>query len=285
MLKTISPSQLDAMGCRFAWFLGYKKGFRPKRSAIALEFGTGIHYAMERYYGHDEDLVGAFKAWAKKRIKELRGFPEDADKLKEEVALGVGMLDGYQEEYATESFEVLATEQMLRRKLPPPNEDYPVIDTRLVARLDGLVRDGDTRKLYSLEHKTFGRFEPGFMDRDHQMTAQVWLGQKVAKKLGLDEPVVGVIYNGLRKQLPGPKVKNRLFERHKIYRNPNQIRILLQRAYHQVVEFSQENFPIFPQPNPVKCNMCDFGDVCRAYMLGEDWRFLLQELYSRRGDR
>ncbi len=282
-MNSISPSQLDAMSCRFAWCLGYQKGYRPKRSAIALEFGTGIHFALEQYYGKKhQNPVKAFAEWADKRIHELADFPDDAMRLAESKDLGVGMLEGYLEEYPKDGFEVLATEKFLKSPLPSPTDKDPEIDCLLSARLDGLVRDNQTGLLFSLEHKTFSQFSPGFMDRDHQMTAQVWLGRSLAQNLKIEGEVAGVIYNGLRKQLPGPRVKNRLFERHKIYRNERQIDVFLHRAYHQAVEFSAKGLAIYPQPNMIRCAQCDYEDVCRAYMLGEDWKFLLQELYDKR---
>ena len=144
-------------------------------------------------------------------------------------------------------------------------------------RLDGLVRDNQTGKIFSLEHKTYGQFSPGFMDRDQQFTAQVFAGQALTETLGIKEEVAGVIYNGLRKQLPGPRVRNRLFERMKVYRNKRQMEVFLHRAYHQYMEFRRKDLAIYPQPNLVRRNQCDFGDICRAYMLGEDWKFIRDE--------
>lgn len=279
--NTISPSQLDAQSCRLSWYLGYKKGYSPKRSSLPLEFGTGIHYALEMYYSKKEEPDQAFDRWVDRRIRELSQYPDAAMELEESRRLGKGMLKGYREEYPKETFKVLATEHNVKRKLPAP-EGCPEIDAFVSVRLDGLVRDDETGRLFSLEHKTFERFQPGFLDRDHQMTAQVFAGQSLADSMGLEESVYGVIYNGLRKQLPGPKVRNKLFERRKVYRNARQIDVFLHRAYHQYVQFQDPDLAIYPQPNMVRCSSCDFGGVCQAYMLGEDWKFLLRENYKRR---
>lgn len=283
-MNTISPSQLDAMSCRLAWFLGYKRGYSAKRSAPALEFGTGIHFALEQYYGKGKDIVKAFIFWADRRIRELNEeFPDAAEKLLEMRSLGIGMLEGYMEEYkGKDNFDIIKTEEFITRPLSSPTDKDPDPDCSISVRLDGLVRDHQTKKLFSLEHKTFSTFTPGFMDRDQQLTAQVYAGQALCDKLKLKEEVVGVIYNGLRKQLPGPRVKNRLFERQKVYRNANQMKMFLHRAYHQYMEFNREGFPIFPQPNLVRCSQCDFSDVCDAYVLGEDWNFILKELYTNK---
>lgn len=283
-MNTVSPSQLDAMSCRFAWYLGYKQRYSAKRSSAALEFGTGIHYALEMYYGKNKNPIQAFTTWADKRIRELNeGFPESAEQLLDMRALGVGMLEGYMLEYAgKDDFDVLKTEQFITRPLLPPTDKDASPNCSISVRLDGLVRDHQTGKLFSLEHKTFSQYSPQFMDRDHQLTAQVYVGQALADTMDIKDEVIGVIYNGLRKQLPGSRVKSKLFERSKVYRNSRQIEVFLHRAYHQYMEFQRKDLAIYTQPNLIRCSQCDFGDVCRAYSLGEDWRFILKELYERR---
>lgn len=283
-MNTISPSQLDAMSCRYAWYLGYKRGYSAKRSSSALEFGTGIHVALEAHYKKNRDPVKTFTTWADRRIRELNtDFPESAEQLLDMRALGQGMLEGYLKEYdGRDDFEVLETEKYLTRPLPPPTDKDPDPNCSISVRLDGLVRDNRTGKLFSLEHKTFSQFSLAFMNRDHQLTAQVFVGQALINSMGIEGEMAGVIYNGLRKQLPGPKVKLRLFERHQIYRNSRQIEVFLHRAYHQYMESQRKDLAIYPQPNVVRCSQCDFSDVCLAYMLGEDWRFLLKELYEKK---
>lgn len=285
-MDTISPSQLDALSCRLAWHFGYKQGWRPRRSSPALEFGTGIHYALDAYYSKKGDLVKSFEIWADKRIRELsKEFPDAASELFDNKNLGIGMLTGYLEEYSEDDFDVLATEQYMTRPLPiPPLVDrHEDPDCSVSVRLDGLVRDHQTGRIFSLEHKTADRFNPQFLDLDHQLTAQVFVAQAAAEKLGFEGEVSGVIYNGLKKNLPSARVKSKLFERIKVYRNQRQIDIFLHRAYHQYMELKNKGFVIYPSPNLVRCNQCDFQSICRAYMIGEDWKFLLEQTYDRRG--
>ena len=282
---TISPSQLDALSCRFAWHLGYRCGYRPIRSSPALEFGTGIHTALEFYYGKKGDPISFFQHWADERKKILK--PEHDDDIKrmdDAKKLGSVMLQGYLDRYdGKDGFDVLATEQYLKRRLPIPGKET-FSKCSVAIRLDGLVRDHQTRKLFSLEHKTFSRFQLSFLDLGHQYTAQVWVGQELAKQLGLDESIAGVIYNGLRKQAPGPKVKLELFERHRIYKTEQQIKVFLHRAYHQYREAICGHVAVYPQPDPIRCGQCDFKEVCAEYHRGGDWKFLLSELFTKRED-
>jgi hypothetical protein len=279
---------MDAMACRFSWHLQYQEGYRPKRKNINLELGTGIHLALERWYGMRADPVEVFTSWADGRIQELEqseaAWIDDIQKFYEARALGIAMLLGYKERYAEETFDVVATEHTLRRRLPIPKTER-LSQYWLVARLDGIVRDKATGQLYSLEHKTFERMNTEQLELDHQMSAQVWLGQDLVSQMGLDGSLIGVIYNGLRKQTPGPRVSVPLFERHVICRTEQHIRIMLHRAYWKAKEMlSNRNLPIYPDPNPMRCSWCDFKVVCTEYMRGGDFRFLLKELYDKRGE-
>lgn len=282
-LKGVSPSQLDAMDCRLKWSLGYPKGFRPIKAAIPLELGIGIHEALEYY--HKGDQVGAiefFASWAENRIDQL-GI-DATDRFIEAMTLGKQMITGYVEEYADrDDFEVLVTEQTLRHRLPIP--DGGTSRYTLTVRLDGLVREHETAKLYSLEHKTYARLDPKAMEMNQQFTAQIWLGRYMADKLGLEDHVHGVIYNGLRKQAPGPRVKAPLFHREKLYRTESEIHTMLYRAYWACREFAQKDLAIYPQPSPIRCSMCDFRGVCLEMQRGGDWESLLEMDFTRRSNR
>lgn len=281
---TISPSQMNAMDCRLNWYWSYHEGYKPIKSSPALELGIGIHEALDKYYSEGADLVAFFEEWSDNRIRELAAvWDDDNDDLLENKELGMAMLQGYVEEYdGKDNFDVIATEKTLMSRIPVPGRDT-LSKCYLVARLDGLVRDHETGKLFSLEHKTFSRFNPGHMEVDHQFTAQVWLGQNLANEMGMDEEVVGVIYNGLRKQKPSPRVRLPLFERHKLYRTEQQINVMLHRAYWQYREFNKPGIPIYPQPNPIRCGMCEFQNVCAEYQRGGDFQFLLDEQFTKRG--
>lgn len=283
---TVSPSQLDSMSCRFAWYLGYNQGYRNKKSAISLELGTGVHYGLEMYYGQQLDPVESFLRWAEKRREEMDlKWDDDKKEFEDAVKLGSGMLAGYLAEYhGKERFEVIATERTLMRQLPIPMSDR-MSPYWVSVRLDGIVRDLADGKIYSLEHKTFSRLTAGHLERDHQMTAQVWVGESVLAEMGIEEPIIGVIYNGLRKCLPGPRVTHPLFHRQKVYRTSRQVEVFLHRAYWQKKEFSKRDLPIYPQPNAVRCGTCDFREVCTEYQRGGDWQFLLDTNFRLRDDK
>jgi hypothetical protein len=285
--KSISPSQISESTCRLNWYWKYKKGYKPMRKCVALELGIGIHYALQKYYQDELDPVKTFKKWAKKRLKQMNlKWEDDINKMNDAITLGTGMLKGYYKAYSgNDDFEVLETEHTLSRFIPiPGSKTGKMSDCKLTVRLDGLVRDNRTHKLFSLEHKTFSRFSESLFDLDHQISAQVYAGQDLAKTLGTKEEVVGVIWNGLRKQLPGPKVKLALFERRKVYRNKHQLDFFLHQAYTVCEELNSEDLEIYPMPNPIRCGSCDFREPCIEYMKGGDYKFLLNNLYTKRDD-
>jgi len=265
--------------------LGYKEGYRPIQSSPALELGTGIHDALDWHYSGKGHPVERFEIWADGRIKDIGSqWDDDVKKFQDIKELGISMLESYIAHYGMEDeFEVIATEKTLSRPIPIPATGNPS-KCHLVARLDGIVRDNASGKLYSLEHKTFSRFSMSQLEIDHQFTAQVWLGQQLVESMGLDEPIMGVIYNGLRKQAAGPRVKLKLFERHKLHRTKRHIDVLLHRAYWQYREMNRPSVPIYPQPNAIKCGQCDFKEVCTEYHRGGDWNFLLRERFTKRGE-
>ena len=284
-MKTISPSQMDAMSCRLAWYLSYVEGYRPKQSSTALELGTAVHEALAHYYLGKGHPTPFFEEWVDGRMAKMENlWEDDLKKMADARTLGIAMLNGYIEEYKSkDNFDVLAIEQNLNREIPVPDAPDERSGCHLAVRLDGLVRDRETGFLWCLEHKTFSRFSLTHLDLDHQFTSQVWVGQALAENMDIEEPVVGVIYNGLRKQTPGPRVKLKLFERHKIYRTASQIGTLLHRAYWQFKETDRDDLPIYPQPNAVRCSGCGFRQVCVEYQRGGDYQFLLDNQFKKRG--
>lgn len=289
---TTSPSQLDALSCRLAWFWGYKRGYRALRGNKNLLFGDAIHQALEAYYGKTGDPLKVFRRFWRKQIREVNPeWIEYIVELQKLEPLGKAMLEGYIEKYeGKEGFDIvevdgkLITEHTLRKELVDPTTGE-ISPYALVSRLDGLVRDKKTGMLFTLEHKTYGRFTPEHLDYDHQVTSQVWLGQDLVTSLGIKEKVAGVIYNGLRKQMPTKRTTTPLFNRRTLYRNDDQIRVFLHRAFHSAREANAKDFAIYPSPNQVKCGYCDFRIPCLAYQEGKGYGAILRAEFTSRAER
>ncbi len=273
----ISPTGLDGFSCRLSWYWGYR--YQPIRVQVALEMGIGIHEALEAYYAKGKSPSKVFARWADKRMAELDPqFDDDMASMLNVRALGIAMLEGYVEHWKDERFKVIATEQTIKRPLRDSNGDKT--GAYVNCRVDAIVEDEQTSKLYVMEHKTFTQFTLGQLFRDHQFVCEAWLANSMAKKL-TGRRVSGVIYNGLRKQVPGPKVKLALFERHTIYVNRSQIEVFKTRAYNTWVQMNDPNLAIYPEPQTIgiRCNMCSFKEACLEYMRGGEYQYILDNLF------
>jgi hypothetical protein len=91
--------------CRRQWHLETIENLAPKRPTIELDFGTGLHSALEAYYlgagegAHDLDAAhNALDEWlaeAVHKADDLEQPPEVHEELIEHTALGHTMLDNY----------------------------------------------------------------------------------------------------------------------------------------------------------------------------------------------
>ncbi|KKL89436.1 hypothetical protein LCGC14_1914750 [marine sediment metagenome] len=132
-----------------------------------------------------------------------------------------------------------------------------------------------------LEHKTFSRFEEWFLYKDQQFVAEAWVAETL-----VDEPVAGVIYNGLRKQAPGTTSKTtNPFERRFITVNRAQIEFLLRRARGMHKALTSGKIAIYPEPSLSVCRMCSFKDPCDMLLKGDDYQEYLDLMYTKRKDR
>lgn len=284
-MESISPTALDAFDCRLKWYL-YRQRYKPIQISSPLELGLGIHKALEAYYGQNRDPIRVYKKWADDRIKEVdkREAPEeDLAKMADIRTLGIVMLEGYLEYWAKEKLEVIATERECRRPIKGPNGK--VVDCDVFSRVDLIVREKKRDELFVMEHKTFSSFYPDFLSKNQQFVAEVYTANPLCKKL-TGRNLSGLLYNGLRKQAPTSRVKNSLFERHFIYVSNHQTRVFLKRVYHTWLLMHPKNTKsgnpaIYPQPEQVRCSMCNYKDVCEQYTHGGDYRYVLDNFYTK----
>lgn len=271
---TIYPTTLSRTDCRLKFH--WAKLYKPKRRAVHYDFGIAIHHALEQYYTEKADPVKAFEAYWDTEMLTLEGM-DDKDR-----ALGVAMLKNYVKFYTSdrEDFTVFYTEKEIARRIPIPKDDPnpPAIAKRfyVAARVDAIVWDRKLAKKFVLEHKTFETFYPGSLNLDHQFVIEAFVANGITQ-----DPVEGVIYNGLRKKAEGSGT-TKLFERHYLYINERQIKVALHRAYWTLRTVTDPNFVVYPEPGTLKCNMCEFKNPCAEYMRGGDYQFQLDNSYDSR---
>lgn len=283
VLPRISPTSLNSFAeCRLQWKWSHPDGYKRKGRSYHLDLGIGVHLALgERYEAvrlkkPRPDIVAIFSSWADMEIEKLNAddsmYPEDIETLAAVRTMGITMLEGYEEKYRNETFEVLATEKDVEKPIPGT-------DWTLRARIDTIVRDTTLGRLYVLEHKTFTTLHVDYLDKDHQLAAEAWLAQDL-----VDEPIDGVIYNGLRKKIPSNKTKSPFFERHYVSINEHQIGWLLRRCRAMHATLTAPRLSIYPEPSPIKCGMCIYKDPCSEFQRGGDFQFLLDTVYDKRDE-
>lgn len=281
---SLSPSQMDDFSdCRLRWWWKYAKGYTPIERSFHLDLGIGVHYALESYYRDGWDPVEAFQSWFTAERNKVdarmlepggvditRAIEADLAVLEEAYKMGSSMLERYCEHYRREDFEVLFVEELWELEIPET-------DWVLRVKLDLLVRDLNRNgEIYVMDHKTFSRFNAGYLRKSHQFVAYAWVASHM-----IDEPIAGVIYNGLRKV--GPRAKNAIYERHYIPVADKQIKLLLKRIKDMHFRLTQGKLAVFPEPGEMKCSYCAFKDPCEAYQVGEDYQFLLDNMFTKRG--
>lgn len=287
VLPSISPTGLASFStCRQQWYWSYPQGYKPIARQAALELGDGVHQALAAMYkgqmqDEEVDPVRFFTKWADAKIAALADDKlADVADLAKMRTMGIAMLEQYMARWTNDQFEILAVERTVTRKLPGT-------DWRIKTIIDTVIRDhADAGKVWVLEHKTFSRFDESYLEKDHQFVAEAWNARFLVAKLFPDEQLVieGTIWNGLRKQIEGPRVKNPLVERRRLPINDTQIAMFHKRARHMHDVLTAGKVAIFPEPSSMACSYCSFKQVCSEYQRGGDFQFLLDTSFTKRVD-
>jgi hypothetical protein len=208
---------------RWDWTSPNRGNLRAKVTSTGinfnLAFGTGIHYALEKWYEKGAVPSSTFDVWWKnleKNIKDLNeGFwIENADEFARHLDLGIGMMKFYIEHYQSElsEYEVVSTEHSfavdtgLTARDPTTGKTLPVM---YCGRMDLILRHIKTGKYGVMDHKTSSRHgDDDFLlklDMDEQVTRYMWAAQKEAQENDLPYKKIDfVVYNILYKAYPKP---------------------------------------------------------------------------------
>lgn len=281
---TIRPSSLEALECRLRYDWAVRQHYVSIRPNDALEFGTAIHVALEKYYASGSDPVKVFQHWMDEKTIDVSKFQSGAGRSRKlgPRELGSRMMQNYVAEYARkEPFDIIATEQEISRAIPIPRDEPKVVSDPskrffLATRIDAIVYNRVLGSHWVLEHKTFERFYPGQLDQNHQFVIEKFVAEGWLKA-----PIAGVIYNGLWKRDKATPAQPRLFQRHPIHINERQVEVMLHRIYWQLKDLASPNYRVYPEPSSLKCQYCSFRQPCTEYMRGGDWSFLLENTYKQ----
>jgi hypothetical protein len=209
--------------CRHRWAWTWNNGVQAALAPYALRFGDLIHQALAAYYlpgrKRGEHPATTFAIIYHDQANELRDKGFDVysdDKWVDALDLGVGMLNGYVEQYrdADDEYEVIASEQTfkVRVRVPATVINGEVIEPAfafwMVGTFDGVWRNLRTGRLFFKEFKTAAAITDDGLNMDEQATLYYTYGPKWLQRhglLGVGETISHILYTRLRKAIPDPE--------------------------------------------------------------------------------
>lgn len=265
--KIIDSSKLsDYLDCPRMYWFRHILGWESDRVNNHLLFGSAWHEAMETLLleGYSEESVmNAFDKFLTLYRAEL---PDDTDELfdPKTPANALKALMHYIDEYRNDNFEVLYTEIGGRVSIDGKRS--------IAFKMDSICRN--EQGIFSLEHKTKGGSFSRVWTDQWPLSIQIGTYSHVLHCLFPNEPVRGVIMNGVG------FLKTKLdFKRVPVFRSPEHLQSWL---FHvnlyfdqienelDILEDCQTDEPImraFPM-NPNSCTKyfgCAFFDFCNAW--------------------
>lgn len=261
--------------CQRLHAIKYLKGYRPLEDAGPLRFGSLVHLGLEQ-------------AWEDEPIN----LPAEADPW--DLAKARPMLNGYVarwRDHDADTFEVLGVEVPFECDLINPDTLAKSKTWRLAGKIDAIVREKATGRVFVCEHKTssqnFGLGSPYIARlRMDQQIAIYLLG---AKSLGF-EPA-GVLYDILGK----PRIRplevnsrravaetaaeyelrvaqsivddvNSFYQRAEVVRLENEVLEAMRGIWDQAQQMREAERLQRDIPNPEACErwgrLCEFFPVC-----------------------
>ena len=198
--------------CRRRWDLSshLRQNLAPKAQAKPLWLGSGVHYALEDFYGYKYygSARKAFEAYIYAWFKfNKESLPEDWELV---AAQGIQMLEYF--EIWLEDRDVMPTyyldgkpqvEVNIKIEIPKdmlPNASKIEADKVFYSlTLDRVSYDKQLDGLWVVEYKTAAQIQTTHFINDPQTTAYIWAAEQV-----FPLPILGVCYQQHKKQSPKP---------------------------------------------------------------------------------
>ena len=209
IVRTSDRASFKRCRRKWNWSSPLRENRGPKDSPSYFWIGTGGHFAMEDYHGHNKFLhpVVAFNAYVEacKEAQRIHGYglPDDWE---EQTAMAVGILNHYliwgqtrdtlQTAWIDDKPQVEITFHVPLPYEPPPRYDEVVYQFTL----DRLVEIDN--EYWILDWKFYKQFSQSNLEYDQQLTAYIWAAQAC-----FNIPIAGGILHEFRKALPQePKI-------------------------------------------------------------------------------
>jgi len=259
----------------------YVDNIVPRVDNPKLFLGRGVHAGIAAYY-EGKDPLKAFDDWLEGAASKIPddARPADVESIIEPVRLGRKLVGAYVDfARQNDDFEVVAIEQDFRTPVWSMNPDTceleVVPDVFHRGRLDGVVRDKNGR-LWVLEHKTCAQFTNPILLQKSEQTGYYVL----ACKQLFDEPVVGTIYNLIRKVDPA-KARTDMIRRELVPCNDYEVGSYINRLYNAYNRIVTDD--IMDPSSGQHCTwMCPYRVLCTGEDDGSDVASVVDELFMAR---
>ena len=325
---------------KWQWSSGLQMNLEPVIPYVPFFTGKALHAALEFYYRDGVPLdqtVDKYLLSEKENMERVDDlWPAEKTSFEEQIDLIRDMIYHYslwqaqdERKYADKNLEFISLEQGFEIPLPLPDFVGEHPDATLGGRFDGIVKHKGTGQYWIWETKTTRSATE--LTRSLVNDEQCGVYMYAASKM-LGVPVVGVLYNILRKKTPTePKMlqngslsqarsidttafhylstirscfpdwsketieqeygemlasllpnEDKFFLRYPVHRSDVEIKMLMTNVYHTAIEMMNPQLALYPAPNWLNCNFCQFRSPCLAMNAGGNYRVLLEEEYQHR---
>jgi hypothetical protein len=267
----VSYSEIStARQCPHKHLLAYRERWVGEIRSPALRRGTAWHKALEIWYRSLMLEPGAG------RPVDVVDFLMDVDDTEERELL-LWMWAGHLERYATDNqWQILAVEHAVEVALPTPKGNTSNI--RLKAKIDLIVREHATQRIYVVDHKS-ARNMPGPLE--FAIDDQFGLYVYAMRQTGVD--VFGAQHSVARTQrnVTKPQSLEDRFARTRTYRTADELHTIAVEAYKTAAAVWYGGAD-YRSPNTDTCRWrCDYTEACLAGRKGLDERQMLEALGYR----
>lgn len=252
--------------CQRKHHFAYVENLEPIRKRPVLWIGKQVHAGLAYYYNGKASYLALAEEEITMDVEQYKVdysdmWDEDIEGLENDKTLVMAMLGGWPafiaENDLDREFEVVALELEFEMRLPTPTGHKSRCTYR--GKVDGILKDM-RGNCWLMEHKSAKQVGDSYINQlqlDQQVPSYM---AGVRECYGYD--TIGCIYNILRTQLPGPRVKAPLYYREWVWRNEAEIQAQLQYLYWTYRSITRPGRVSVPNPSQVTCPSCVYRSLC-----------------------
>lgn len=309
-MKTIlmrTSERMTFSTCRQKWYWSWVEQLKPEEEGVALTFGDLFHQALAIYYQPGAKR-GPHPADTFEQLTDakFRGSWVDNNGT-DMIALGVGMLNGYVEQWKgfDSDYKVISSEQVFQVPIGTVLGHRVIV----VGTVDGVWRHLPSGKLRFRETKTTSKISEDAVPMDEQIGSYWAFAPRWLRDVGiiadLDE-FDGIVYDWAVKSLRDDKrpqdsqgrylnrdgsiskrQPGKLFHRMPVFRGVPEARMVRHRILQQARDMIQARADpkryVYKNPGPQfmpNCKFCPFKYPCELHETGNDYKTSLRLDYK-----